>query len=226
MATPPHSNLQSTSKYSPTLGPVGRKSAYIVSVVSPSTFVRHGAITLDFQGLYYVKKDYSPCNPLQETNALLGIPIPLIHHFYTETSPFVTALGSLKALEFVQDASKLCCTKTCETLQKFHEFFQHSDQSWLVLLNIEPQGDGKYKRWYPNPRTTLPGGSMEDCDCGDYFETAKREFEEETGVTITSYTMVSQKKVVKELFRQNNKHYVQFHAPVKVVSVFFALRLT
>ena len=203
---------------------VKRKCGYIISVISPSNFIGRGAQPLNFQGVYYIKKNYTFNNPSEETLALVGIPLSLLHHFYDDgPNEFIAQLRARPELEFVQDVHELFWP-FFDILKMFREFFELSDPTLLLLLNIEPKGTGRYQKLYPRPRFTFPGGTMEDQDNDDFFKCAQREFQEETQILLTStnYSFIEYKKLIRDCY-YNKKKYA--YAPWKIESVYFALKL-
>ena len=116
-------------------------------MISPSNFIGRGAQPLNFQGVYYIKKNYTFNNPSEETLALVGIPLSLLHHFYDDgPNEFIAQLRARPELEFVQDVHELFWP-FFDILKMFREFFELSDPTLLLLLNIEPKGTGDIKSY-------------------------------------------------------------------------------
>ena len=216
--SPPNSSSASSNA-----NKVKRKCGYILSIISTSDFIQRGAKPLNFHGVHYIKKNYTFNNPSEETLALVGIPLSLIHCFYEETSEFIKEMRTIPELGFIQDVHELCWTFN-DILFMFRDFLARSDPTSLLLLNIEPKGAGKYQRLYPRPRFTIPGGTMEDQDVDDFFKCAQREFEEETQIllTTTNFSLIDQKSIIRDCY-YNKKKYA--YAPWKVLSTFFILKL-
>jgi len=208
-----------------------RQSAYIISVISESDFIQLGAKPLQY-GMYFVEQHYTGQYD-HETVALIGIPMIHVSGFFTPISETIEQLRQQPELAYIKDIDELSCNGACDILFKFKDFFDMTDTNFLLLLNIEPGGEGKYKRIYPHPRLTIPGGTMESKDCGDFFQCALREFHEETHIQLNNnYTLISQRKINKEVKRKKQKRNYQIfsHLPTtissyKVESIYFALRI-
>lgn len=204
-----------------------RQSAYMISVISERSFIQRGAVHLQY-GIYYIRKEY--CNtPEGETVALVGIPMIHIQQFFVEESELIREVRKLPQLAYISNVSSLCATNTCDILKKFNKFFENCDSNSLVLLNIEPRGEGRYKRLYPFPRFTIPGGTMEARDSNDFLQCALREFKEETSLDISeSYELISQKKIVRDI-RVNRRrqvfNYFNDSKPCKIISKYFFVRV-
>lgn len=183
-----------------------RQSAYFISVIPVDTFVKHGAKYIDW-GVYYIHKEYNG-SPTQETCALVGIPILHVDQFFTEQSELIDNLKKREEFQHIQGIDFISCAHTCETLQKFKEYFDECDSSYLLLLNIEPKGYGKISMKYPDPRFTIPGGTMEDIDCNDFEQCALREFIEETALPIQhNYVVIAYKRFVKEVKKPSKRRF-------------------
>jgi len=175
-----------------------RQSAYFISVIPTDKFITHGAKYVEW-GIYYIPKVYGG-TPTNETCALLGIPLLHVDQFYTPTSELIDQLKMRDEFQHITSIDQLTCMQTCETLKRFKEKFDNCDNSYLLLLNIEPKGTGKFSLKYPTPRITLPGGTMEDSDCNDFERCALREFVEETHIDIeNSYDIIAQRRLIKDI---------------------------
>jgi 8-oxo-dGTP pyrophosphatase MutT (NUDIX family) len=183
-----------------------RQSAYFISVIPVDTFIKYGAKYIDW-GVYYIHKEYDG-SPTQETCALVGIPLLHVDQFYTESSELIQNLKHREEFQHIHGIEFITCANTCETLSKFKEYFDACDTSSLLLLNIEPKGFGKISVKYPDPRFTIPGGTMEDADCNDFEQCALREFIEETALPIQNkYVVVSYKRFVKEVKKHSKRRF-------------------
>ena len=218
--SPPQHNVYPNRK------PV-RQSSYIISVISERQFLQKGAQPLNY-GIYYIPQEYKG-TPDAETVALVGIPMLHISSFFEESSELIEHLRTCPALSYIDNIEEINCNSTCEILAKFRGFFERCDSDSLLLLNIEPKGDGKYKRWYPHPKFTLPGGRMEDIDCNDFFQCALREFKEETHLDLhdDNFNLIMQKKIIRDSRSSKKKHTLHFssYKSLKTVSMFFAIRI-
>jgi hypothetical protein len=212
-----------------------RQSGYIISVINERELINMNAVMLE-GGIYFLKQLYTG-HPEHETVALVGIPMIHVSSFFTGVSQLIETLRQLPQLSFIQDVHELSCCYTCEILRKFKPFFDNCDSNCVLLLNIEPGGEGKYKRIYPYPRFTIPGGTMESRDCGDYLQCAIREFQEETHILLTNenYELISQKKINRDVRKKRHynthsytkKHYQIFNhvGQFRVESTYFAIRI-
>ena len=204
-----------------------RQSAYMISVISEKNFQSLGGQELAY-GIYMKQQPFDGSVDF-ETIALLGIPMLHVSSFYEENNDLLQNLKHHPTLSFIDDIQEITCAHTCEILKKFKTFFEGVESNYLLLLNIEPKGEGKYKRLYPFPRITLPGGTMEDCDSGDFLQCALREFKEETHITLSdNYQVLSQKRIVKDIRKRKGKrlfNIFESSKPSKVVSMFFVIRM-
>jgi ADP-ribose pyrophosphatase YjhB (NUDIX family) len=244
-----HEQPTQTTKSSLT---VLRKSAYIISVISERDFIQRGGQALPC-GIYYISKTFQG-TPEHETVALVGIPLLHISSFFEESSELIEQIKQFPELQYIQGIDDLSCMHTCILLKKFQAFFDSCESHYLVLLNIEPKGEGRYQRIYPFPRFTIPGGTMEDQDSNDFLQCALREFKEETHLELTdNYTLAFSKKIIRDIYRQRkrqkkynifdrHREQEQHHEdddvapplptsasfgtkPSKVVSMYFAIRI-
>lgn len=206
-----------------------RQSAYMISVISERNFIQRGATHLQF-GIYYIKKEF--CNtPEGETVALVGIPMIHIQQFFVEESELIREIRKAPQLAYISNVNNLCATITCDILRKFNKFFENCETNSLLILNIEPRGEGRYKRMYPFPRFTIPGGTMEAKDSNDFFQCALREFREETALDISDrdcYEIISQKKIVRDIRDNKRKqvfNYFNDSKPCMIVSKYFFIRI-
>lgn len=204
-----------------------RQSAYVVGVIPERVFIAKGGKLLNY-GIYFIEREFNG-TPENETVALLGIPMIHVQNFFVEESDLIKEIRKEPQLQYIDNINELCCTSTCDILRKFRRFFENCESDHLLLLNIEPRGEGKYKRLYPYPRFTLPGGTMEKVDCNDFIQCAIREFKEETSLDIhDNYELVSQKKIMKDIRtkRKNiNNYFNSTCKPTKVVSIYYAMRI-
>lgn len=201
-----------------------KQSSYILSVIPEKCFIQKGAQELAF-GIYFIRKDFKG-TPDSETVALLGIPMLHVTSFYTAEHliDLLQHLRACSALMYIDNLQELSCN-IGDILRKFQKFFDNCESDTLLLLNIEPQGEGRYHCIYPNPRITLPGGTMEEVDGNDFWQCAIREFKEETHIELNdNYTLISQKKIIKDIRQQKKRQCFKF-ASLKTVSVFFAIRI-
>jgi len=228
-ATPPykmHSNIL-------------RQSGYLVSVISERDFIQRGGKLLDY-GIYYINQTEQSNHhvlPFSETVALLGIPMLHVSNFFEPESELIDNLKTHPELCYISDISAIHCESICEILRKFKDFFDHCESHYLLLLNIEPKGDGRYKKIYPTPRFTLPGGTMEECDSNDFLQCALREFQEETHIELTdNYTLIQSKKIIRDIRKKKKQKFEIFSRrssfsqpyqskPTKIVSLYFAVRI-
>lgn len=215
-----------------------RKSAYMLALIEESEFIRQGATSLGF-GLYFKKQIYDGTH-MNETVALLGVPMIQINQFFIEDSDLLCQIKALTSLQFISNVEELSCSHTCDILKKFKQFFDVCESNYLLLLNIEPCGeDGKYKRIYPYPRITIPGGTMEAADYNDFLQCAIREFREETHVELNdNYDLICQKKINKDIRKGNKKSYRIFsryqhfsrysyyeQKPTKIERMYYMIRM-
>ena len=204
-----------------------RQSAYIISVISEKNFKLQGADELAY-GIYIKQQPFDGTANF-ETIALLGIPMLHVTSFFEENNDLLDELKLHPKLSFIDDIHQITCAYTCDILKKFKTFFETVESNYLLLLNIEPKGEGKYKRLYPYPRITLPGGTMEECDSGDFLQCALREFKEETHINLTdNYQVISQKRIVKDIRKRKGKRLFNIFEstkPSKVISMFFVIRM-
>ena len=219
-----------------------RQSGYLIAVIQEKDFIQRGAKLIDY-GIYMIQQEYQHDNCERETVALIGIPIIHVHDFFEEESELIKQLRVHPSLSYIENIQELCCNNTCDILSKFASFFDNCESHYLLLLNIEPKGEGRYTRIYPYPRFTLPGGKMENRDCNDFLQCAIREFAEETHIILTTdnYNLISQKKIIKDIKakkdtssttkkRQKHRRFNLFHKhfdayPTKIVSFYFAIRI-
>jgi len=226
-----------------------RQSAYIISVVHEKQFLAANAHKLSY-GFYFIKKEWHN-TPDTETVALVGVPIAHISQLFYENNDVIGMLRAHPDLQYIDGIEELSNKHIMEVLKKFQRFFENCDTDALLLLNIEPKGEGRLKRLYPCPMLTLPGGTMEDTDCNDFLQCALREFREETHLTLTSdqYELICQKKIIRDVsgHRRRSKLPVRdindeegsascsssfataasstYHRPSKIVSMVFAIRI-
>lgn len=223
----PHSRWESP-QVSSNSRKILRQSAYIISIISERSFIQRGAVPLNY-GLYYIRKECRN-TPDAETLALVGIPIIHIAQFFVEESELVRELRKSPQLQYIDNVAQLSVAENCNVLRKFVRFFENCDSSMLLLLNIEPRGEGRYKRLYPYPRFTIPGGTMESQDMNDFLQCALREFREETSLDVTdNYEIISQKKVVRDIRSSNGRRRQVFNyyndKPCKIISKYFFIRI-
>ncbi len=211
-----------------------KQSSYVLSMIKQQDFINRGAQLLDF-GIYWIKKEFDG-TPEKETLALVGIPMFHVNEFFDNESQLVRNIRSLQQLSYIQNVDELCCGTTSTVLKKFHKTFEQFESHYLLLLNIEPVGEGKYKRLYPYPRFTLPGGSMEPQDSDDFFNCALREFKEETHIDLYNsncYEIMLTKRLVKDfdwykLKNNSAKNKFKFFRNCnlyKNISMYFVLKL-
>jgi hypothetical protein len=212
-----------------------KQSSYIVGMIKQQDFINRGAQLLDF-GIYWIKKEFDG-TPEKETLALVGVPMFLVNEFYENESMLIQNIRSLEQLKYIQNVEELCCGTTSTTLKKFQTTFEQFESHYLLLLNIEPAGEGKYKRLYPYPRFTLPGGSMEPQDSDDFLNCALREFKEETHIDLyhsNCYEIMFKKRLVKDFdlshkYRNNNAKnkfkIFKSSSTFKNISMFYVLKL-
>jgi hypothetical protein len=175
-----------------------RQSAYFITVIPIDTFLKQGAKYIDY-GVYYIHKEYNG-SPTNETCALVGIPILHVDHFYKPSSELIDNLKTKDEFKHIASIESITCTSTCDILQRFKQYFETCDNSYLLLLNIEPKGLGKFQYKYPVPKFTIPGGTMEDEDCNDFERCALREFIEETNINMEGqYEIIAQKRFMKDV---------------------------
>lgn len=209
-----------------------KQSSYILGLIKQQDFINRGAQLLDY-GIYWIKKEFDG-TPEKETLALVGIPIIHVNEFFENESQLVQNIRKLQQLNYIQNVDELCCGTTSIILRKFHRMFEDFESHYLLLLNIEPAGEGKYKRLYPYPRFTLPGGSMEQQDSDDFFNCALREFKEETHIDLYNdncYEIMMKKRVVKDFdFHKFNSNKTKFKifktcSTYKNISMYYVLKL-
>jgi hypothetical protein len=208
-----------------------RQSGYLVSVMSERDFILRGGKLLDY-GIYYINQEYNVQSPHNETVALVGVPMLHVPHFFEPQSDLIEQIKTLPELSYISDIHTIHCENICEILRKFKEFFDHCESHYLLLLNIEPKGEGRYRKIYPTPRFTLPGGTMEECDSNDFLQCALREFQEETHIELTdNYTLIQSKKIIRDIRKKKKQKFDIFtrssssNKPTKIVSLYFAVRI-
>ena len=232
--TQPDWRKQKASSYQAGGPQLLRQSGYIISVINEKELINLNAIMLE-GGIYFLRQLYTG-HPEHETVALLGIPMIHVSSFFQIVSPLIETLRQLPQLSFIADVQELSCCYTCDVLRKFKPFFDNCDTNSVLLLNIEPGGEGKYKRIYPYPRFTIPGGTMEGRDCNDFLQCAIREFQEETHILLTNenYELLSQKKINRDIRKKRHYHthsyskkpYQIFNQQqFRVESMYFAIRI-
>lgn len=171
-----------------------KKSAYVIAVMSTLNFIKHGASKLRC-GIYLIKKDYDG-SPTKETCALLGIPVRIINDLLFDDTELVKKIRTDDELTYIEKIEEVTTRHISKAIGKFLPFFRTYGNTDLVLLNIEPKGYGKYERYYPTPRITIPGGKMERNDFFNFESCGFREFREETGLDISScHEKISREKI-------------------------------
>jgi len=171
-----------------------KKSAYVIAIMSILNFIKHGASKLSC-GIYLIKKDYDG-SPTKETCALLGIPVRIINDLLFDDTELVKKIRVNEELNYIEKIDEITTRHISKAIGKFLPFFRTYGNTDLVLLNIEPKGYGKYERYYPTPRITIPGGKMERNDFLNFESCGFREFREETGLDIAScHEKISREKI-------------------------------
>jgi len=171
-----------------------KKSAYVIAIMSTLNFIKHGASKMSC-GIYLIKKDYDG-SPTKETCALLGIPVRIINDLLFDDTDLVQKIRINDDLKYIEKIDEITTRHISKAIGKFLPFFREYGSTDLVLLNIEPKGYGKYERYYPTPRITIPGGKMERNDLLNFESCGFREFREETGLDIAScHEKISREKI-------------------------------
>lgn len=169
------------------------KSAYVIALIDRIHFIEYGAKPLQGKNdslytVYHVLKKYDG-SPTNETCALLGIPIRYWNELLLTEGDLLDFIKSSPDLSHIQDIHKLGMNYINDPLFRFRYAFRQIIQEYnpdvLLLLNIEPRGNGRLEKSYPIPLITIPGGRMEDDkDYHSFERCGLREFYEETGINI------------------------------------------
>jgi hypothetical protein len=172
-----------------------RKGSYIMAIMPISSFIKQqGAKKLN-SGIYFIKKEYDG-TPTKETCALIGVPLNMVMDFLDENGQFIRSIREEEELQYIKDINNLTIKYIQTPISKFKLFFRRESQYDLLLFNIEPKGEGRFEKHYPEPRISIPGGGMEDADSKDFETCGLREFKEETGLDISnSYERISREKI-------------------------------
>jgi hypothetical protein len=179
-----------------------KRSGYVLALIDRNDIIRLNGFALYSSSEDNIEEEIFilPRKSTNETEALLAIKL----------KTYQTILQSSQTYSYFDNDSKL--NKECEILKALRShcalsniaeiqtlYIKYSfiinrivnylinDEDWkndYILINIEPKGFGKLEKTYPAPILTLPGGTMEPIDNGDYEECAFREFYEETCINI------------------------------------------
>lgn len=172
-----------------------RKGSYIMAIMPISSFIKQQGAKKLKSGIYFIKKEYDG-TPTKETCALIGVPLNMVMEFLDENGQFIRSIRGDEELQYINDISKLTIKYIQTPISKFKLFFRRESQYDLLLFNIEPKGEGRLEKHYPEPRISIPGGGMEDTDSKDFETCGLREFKEETGLDISnSYERISREKI-------------------------------
>ena len=101
-------------------------------------------------------------------------------------------------LNYIIDANRIYIKNSYTVNRIVSTLIQDGWGDQYILLNIEPKGmTHELSQLYPAPLITLPGGTMESTDNGDFEYCAFREFYEETGIQIEkcNYVCISKDKL-------------------------------
>ena len=200
---------------------------YMLALIQADDFIKFGAQPLDF-GVYYKLQTYDGTFK-GETVAIVGIPMIQLPYFFSHCSDLIQQIGKHESLKCIPDIQNITCERTCDALKKFKQFFESWDSNYLLILNIEPKGEGKLQRIYPHPRFTIPGGCMEEKDANDFLQCALREFKEETHIEIDeTYKVICSKRIVHNLNKKKGKNFRLFsnyHA-AKIESIYYVIQIS
>ena len=200
--TAEHQTVQRTKKK-------GSRCSYIVALMDRQMFIDQGALKITASNpyiqpfdVYYILKMYdgSPCH---ETCALLGIPLRYWSELILSDSNLLRYIRQGRELSHIQDIYNLGANHhVTDPIHHFRDAFKDILNQYnpddVILLNIEPRGNGKLERSYPIPLITVPGGRMEMKDFQSFEKCALREFEEETGFNIRNkHVRLCEEKVIR-----------------------------
>jgi ADP-ribose pyrophosphatase YjhB (NUDIX family) len=179
------------------------KSAYIISVIKKDYFIKYGARLLNsVPFVYYIPKDYKG-DVYHETCALIGIRVSDWTDLLTDDSLLIRNLRNCKEFGHIQDIHKLTSYHMIESVFKFKNEVKQFDEDDLILLNIEPKGNGHLEKSYPVPRLCIPGGGMERKDLNSFETCAFREYKEETGIDISNvHILITQENMSRKKSRE------------------------
>jgi 8-oxo-dGTP pyrophosphatase MutT (NUDIX family) len=185
------------------------KGGYILSIIEPYYFITFGAQLISMtQPVYYIPKVYTGGDPNHETCALVGIRVQDWTDLLTDDSQLIRNLRKCSQLSYIQDIIKLTSYHLVDNISKFKDKFKQMEPTDLILLNIEPRGNGHLEKKYPVPRLSIPGGTMEKIDSNSFEQCAFREFKEETGLDIThNYISICQEQILKKRYSRDNNHH-------------------
>lgn len=189
-----------------------KRSSYVIGLIDlEDIHILHG-ISVSLGSIYIIPREKT-----DEADALLAVYLPTYlemldsshisyeDNIYKCVCKHVQSIRNHSCLQYIE-SYRTIYIKNSYTVQRIvSSLIQDGWGDQYILLNIEPKGmSGELAKMYPAPLITLPGGTMESSDNGDFEYCAFREFREETGIQIDKckYICVSKDKL------KCSKHYM------------------
>ncbi len=215
-----------------------KRSSYVLALIDYADLDMCNAISIIDSKMYVIPREKT-----DETDALLAVQL----HVYLEilqnayilnednidkcVCEYVLSIRNHFYLNYIVDSHRIY-TKYSYTVNRIvNQLIQDGWDDQYILLNIEPKGlTSELERLYPAPLITLPGGTMETMDKGDFEKCAFREFYEETNIRIDkcSHICIAKDKL-KCSKHQTTSQFDKKHHKTKQkefqVSWFFSLKL-
>lgn len=169
-----------------------KRSSYVLGLIDYDDVVKCNGIPIRETSIYIL-----PRKKTEEADALLAI---YLHtyldmldcaHIQSEDNihkcvcEHIQSIRNHPYLNYIVDAKYIYIKNSYTVHRIVSTLIQDGWGDQYILLNIEPRGLTKeLSQMYPAPLITLPGGTMESTDDGDFEYCAFREFYEETGIQI------------------------------------------
>lgn len=216
-----------------------KRSSYVLGLVDHEDILTLNGIPIIPESIYII-----PRKKTEEADALLAIYLPTYEnmlssaHLQSEDNIYKCVCKNIQSirehayLQYIVDA-KHVYIKNSYTVQRIViGLIEDGWDNQYILLNIEPKGlTGELERVYPAPLITLPGGTMESSDNGDFEYCAFREFFEETGIKIEKCNYICIAKDKLKCSKHTSHHVYTFEKKHKTLpkqfqmSWYFSIKL-
>jgi len=169
-----------------------KRSSYVLALIDYEDTIKCNAISITPNKIYIIPREKT-----SEADALLAVYLPtyleMLQHAYLANEDNIDKcvcehMFSIRKSEYVKDITdfhRIYIRYSYTVNRIVNQLIEDGWGDQYILLNIEPKGEsGELERIYPAPLITLPGGTMELSDKGDFEYCAFREFFEETNIQL------------------------------------------
>lgn len=184
-----------------------RKCSYVIAVIKTDKFIQLGAKKIN-EGIYVIHKKYAEVTSGNHTSAILGISKKFVNQLLDPMSDIYKILINSKELSDIYGIKELFPYRL-DALKYLLRFMYFVYDKELLLFSIEPKGENKLEKIYPTANLCLCGGGFEPDDGQCYEKCARREFLEETGISIPEFGE-NAKLITKQKFKFTDRQAMHF----------------